>query len=101
MLSKAMDELQRIVGGTNSRYIEEVKGRWADFCAKVQFYDVWKKALDIHWMSVESGEDPALYLEKRPLSSPVLLSDGSTTIVAVDRRKELFVNVQGGQASPG
>ena len=53
MLSKAMDELQRIVGGTNSRYIEEVKGRWADFCAKVQFYDVWKKALDIHWMSVE------------------------------------------------
>ncbi|CAM4572024.1 unnamed protein product [Leuciscus chuanchicus] len=41
----AMDELQRIVGGTNSRYIEEVKGRWADFCAKVQFYGVWKKAL--------------------------------------------------------
>ncbi|CAM4570746.1 unnamed protein product [Leuciscus chuanchicus] len=30
-----------------------------------------------------SGEDPVLYLEKRPLSSPVLLSDGSTTIVAV------------------
>ncbi|XP_062416332.1 uncharacterized protein LOC134122786 [Pungitius pungitius] len=41
----AMDELRRIVGGTNSRYIEEVKGRWADFCAKVQFYGVWKKAL--------------------------------------------------------
>lgn len=40
-----MDELRRIVGGTNSRYIEEVKGRWADFCAKVQFYGVWKKVL--------------------------------------------------------
>ena len=40
-----MDELRRIVGGTNSRYVEEVKGRWADFCAKVQFYGVWKKAL--------------------------------------------------------
>ncbi|KAF1371498.1 hypothetical protein PFLUV_G00277590 [Perca fluviatilis] len=25
--------------------LEEVKGRWADFCAKVQFYGVWKKAL--------------------------------------------------------
>lgn len=31
----------------------------------------------------QSGEDPTLYLEKRPLSSPVLLFDGSTTIVAV------------------
>ncbi|XP_028297877.1 kelch-like protein 10, partial [Gouania willdenowi] len=28
-------------------------------------------------------EDPALYLEKRPLSSPVLLFDGTTCIVAV------------------
>ena len=28
-----------------------------------------------------SGEDPVLYLQKRPLSSPVLLYDGSTTIV--------------------
>ncbi|KAF0035386.1 hypothetical protein F2P81_013144 [Scophthalmus maximus] len=41
----AMDELRRIVGGTNCKYIEETKGRWADFCAKVQFYGVWKKAL--------------------------------------------------------
>ncbi|XP_077939168.1 uncharacterized protein LOC144411419 isoform X2 [Gasterosteus aculeatus] len=118
----AMDELRRIVGGTNSRYIEEVKGRWADFCAKVQFYGVWKKALkppfplDVRGVEftlalfnalpslfpsptsppkklgnsceallhvLKSGEDPALYLEKHPLSSPVLLSDGSTTIVAV------------------
>ncbi|XDV50756.1 hypothetical protein PO909_019771 [Leuciscus waleckii] len=80
----AMDELQRIVGGTNSRYIEEVKGRWADFCAKVQFYGVWKKALKPPFpLDVRGGEDPVLYLEKRLLSSPVLLSDGSTTIVAV------------------
>ncbi|XP_069376319.1 uncharacterized protein [Paralichthys olivaceus] len=118
----AMDELRRIVGGTNSRYIEEVKGRWAEFCAKVQFYGVWKKVLKppfpLNVRSVDftlalfnalpslfpsptsppkklgnsceallhilkSGEDPTLYLEKRPLSSPVLLFDGSTTIVAV------------------
>ncbi|XP_071348096.1 uncharacterized protein [Trachinotus anak] len=118
----AMDELRRIVGGTNSRYIEEVKGRWADFCARVQFYGVWKKVLKppfpldvcsvdftltlfnalpslfpsstsppkrlgnscealLH--TLKSGEDPTLYLEKCPLSSPVLLFDGSTTIVAV------------------
>lgn len=40
-----MDELRRILGGTNSKYIEETKARWQDFCAKVQFYGVWKKAL--------------------------------------------------------
>ena len=40
-----MDELRRIIDGTNCKYIEEMKGRWADFCAKVQFYGVWKKAL--------------------------------------------------------
>ncbi|XP_035985581.1 uncharacterized protein LOC118559015 [Fundulus heteroclitus] len=125
----AMDELRRIVGGTNSRYIEEVKGRWADFCAKVQFYGVWKKALkppfplDVRGVEftlaifnalpslfpsptsppkklgnsceallhvLKSGEDPTLYLEKRPLSSPVLLSDGSTTIVAVVIQTEVI-----------
>uniref|UniRef100_A0AAV2J1J5 Uncharacterized protein n=1 Tax=Knipowitschia caucasica TaxID=637954 RepID=A0AAV2J1J5_KNICA len=119
----AMDELRRILGGTNSRYIEEVKGRWAEFCAKVQFYGVWKKVLkppfplDVRSVDftlalfnalpslfpsptsppkklgnsceallhiLKSGEDPTLYLEKRPLSSPVLLFDGSTTIVAVE-----------------
>ncbi|KAM4528461.1 uncharacterized protein PAE49_000335 isoform 2-T2 [Odontesthes bonariensis] len=41
----AMDELRRIVDGTSSRYIEEVKGRWTEFCTKVQFYSVWKKVL--------------------------------------------------------
>ncbi|XP_071337593.1 uncharacterized protein [Trachinotus anak] len=118
----AMDELRCIVGVTNSRYIEEVKGRWADFCARVQFYGVWKKVLKAPFPldvcsvdftlalfnalpslfpsstsppkrlgnsceallhTLKSGEDPTLYLEKRPLSSPVLLFDGSTTIVAV------------------
>lgn len=40
-----MDELRHVIGGTNRKYIEEMKGRWADFCAKVQFYGVWKKVL--------------------------------------------------------
>lgn len=52
-----MDELRRIVGGTNSRYIEEVKGRWAEFCAKVQFYGVWKKVLKPPFpLDVRSGK---------------------------------------------
>lgn len=34
----------------------------------------------------QPGEDPGLYLEKRPLSSPVLLFDGTTSIVAVGNR---------------
>ncbi|KAL2076457.1 hypothetical protein ACEWY4_027921 [Coilia grayii] len=131
----AMDELRRIVDGTNSRYIEEVKGRWTEFCTKVQFYGVWKKvlkppfSLDVHQRRsqrpicasfyslvdftlalfnalpslfpspvsppknfascealihiLKSGDDPTLYLKKRPFSPPVLLFDGSTTIVAV------------------
>lgn len=40
-----MDELRRVVDSTNRKYTEEMKGRWADFCAKVQFYGVWKKVL--------------------------------------------------------
>lgn len=52
-----MDELRRIVDGTNSRYIEEVKGRWAEFCTKVQFYSVWKKVLKPPFpLDVRSGK---------------------------------------------
>ncbi|KAL7379471.1 hypothetical protein ABVT39_027806 [Epinephelus coioides] len=118
----AMDELRRIIDGTNCKYIEEMKGRWADFCAMVQFYGVWKKALkppfplDVRGVDftialfnalpslfpspspppkrlgnasdallhiLKPGEDPVLYLEKRRLSSPVLLFDGTVCIVAV------------------
>ncbi|XP_063061114.1 uncharacterized protein LOC134454202 [Engraulis encrasicolus] len=44
-VQNAMDELRRIVDGTNRRYIEDVRGRWTEFCTKVQFYSVWKKVL--------------------------------------------------------
>lgn len=40
-----MDELRRILGGTNPRYIDETKKRWENFCANAQFYGVWKKVL--------------------------------------------------------
>ncbi|RVE55368.1 hypothetical protein OJAV_G00237060 [Oryzias javanicus] len=44
-IKNAMDELCRNVGGANLKNIEEMKGRWKNFCAKVQFFAVWKKAL--------------------------------------------------------
>ncbi len=54
---QAMDELRRIVDGTNGRYIEEVKGRWTEFCTKVQFYSVWKKVLKPPFpLDVRSGK---------------------------------------------
>jgi hypothetical protein len=40
-----MDELRRILAKDNSKFINEVKKRWADFCSMVQFYGVWRKVL--------------------------------------------------------
>ncbi|KAI4889729.1 hypothetical protein NFI96_033080 [Prochilodus magdalenae] len=146
-LPYAMDELRRILGGTNPKYIDETKKKWENFCANVQFYGVWKKVLkppiplNMHdgmlrftpnlnpakllgfhhchfdWSPItiyltnfatgsgipvkhycmsfrhlqffsfsfklKASEDPSLYLEKRPLTSPVLLFDGKVCILAV------------------
>ncbi|KAI4886745.1 hypothetical protein NFI96_004616, partial [Prochilodus magdalenae] len=118
----AMDELRRILGGTNPKYIDETKKKWENFCASVQFYGVWKKVLkppiplNMHDADftitiltglpslfpsptsppkrlgnpseallhvLQAREDPSLYLEKRPLTSPVLLFDGKICILAV------------------
>lgn len=40
-----MDELRRILDKGNKKFTDEVKKRWEDFCAKVQFYGVWKKVM--------------------------------------------------------
>ncbi|CAL8236406.1 unnamed protein product [Boreogadus saida] len=40
-----MEELQRIMDKDNTNFIDELKGRWHDFCQKLQFFGVWKKAL--------------------------------------------------------
>ncbi|CAG6016233.1 unnamed protein product [Menidia menidia] len=42
---QVMDELRRILDKDNSKFINEVKKRWADFCSMVQFYGVWRKVL--------------------------------------------------------
>ncbi|XP_056465603.1 uncharacterized protein LOC130404742 [Gadus chalcogrammus] len=118
----AVDELGRILGGANSKYIDDTKKRWQTFCTNVQLYGLWKKVLKppipvdmagadftiallkalpslfpsptpppkrlggasealIHVL--EENEDPNKYLEKRQLSSPVLLYDGSTCILSI------------------
>ncbi|KAK1902494.1 Hemocyanin A-type units Ode to Odg [Dissostichus eleginoides] len=40
-----MSELRRLLDKDNHKYIAEVKKRWDDFVAKVQFYGVSKKAM--------------------------------------------------------
>ncbi|KAG7456399.1 hypothetical protein JOB18_013551 [Solea senegalensis] len=119
-LHHVMGELQRILANGNHKFIEEVKKRWEDFCTKVQFYAVWKKAMKppmtldatesvialyralptlfpspaappkklghasealLHVL--QPTEDPAIFLQKRSLSSPVLLFDGSCCVVAI------------------
>lgn len=40
-----MGELCRILDKGNSKFIDQLKKRWEDFCTKVQFYAVWKKVM--------------------------------------------------------
>ncbi|KAL7402141.1 hypothetical protein ABVT39_010360 [Epinephelus coioides] len=119
-LHHVMDELRRILDKGNKKFTDEVKKRWEDFCAKVQFYGVWKKVMKppMNMDGVEHAielvralptlfpspaappkkighaseallhvlqptEDPTIYLQKRPLSSPLLLFDGSCCLVAI------------------
>ncbi|KAJ8260314.1 hypothetical protein GJAV_G00179550 [Gymnothorax javanicus] len=42
-----LDELQRIIQPTNSRYISEMRDRWESFYSKVQFYGVMKKVMRV------------------------------------------------------
>ncbi|XP_051519172.1 uncharacterized protein LOC127420714 isoform X2 [Myxocyprinus asiaticus] len=44
-IGHVMGELRRILDKDNSHYIDELRGRWDNFCQKVQFFGVWKKML--------------------------------------------------------
>jgi len=50
-----MGELCRILDKGNSKFIDGLKKRWQDFCAKVQFYAVWKKVMKPP-MTLDGGE---------------------------------------------
>ncbi|CAL8406248.1 unnamed protein product [Arctogadus glacialis] len=45
-IGHVIQELQRILDKNNIHYINELKGRWDNFCQKVQFFGVWKKLLN-------------------------------------------------------
>lgn len=59
-----MGELRRILDKSNSHYIDEVKGRWHDFCQKVQFFGVWRKLLKPPMGMDESKHTLFLYAVK-------------------------------------
>ncbi|RXN33942.1 hypothetical protein ROHU_015200 [Labeo rohita] len=40
-----MGELCWILDKGNSKFMDKLKKRWEDFCAKVQFYAVWRKVM--------------------------------------------------------
>ncbi|KAG1935728.1 hypothetical protein F2P79_019032 [Pimephales promelas] len=119
-MKHVMGELCRILDKGNSKFIDGLKKRWQDFCAKVQFYAVWKKVMKppmtldgveyamalfralptlfssptappkkmghasealLHVLQPE--EDPTIYLQKRSLSSPVIIFDGSNCLLAI------------------
>ncbi|XP_034529792.1 uncharacterized protein LOC117805233 [Notolabrus celidotus] len=119
-LHHVMDELRRILDKGNKKFTDEVKKRWEEFCAMVQFYGVWKKVMkppmNMNGMEkaielvralptlfpspaappqkighaseallhvLQPTEDPTIYLQKRPLSSPLLLVDGFSSLVAI------------------
>ncbi|XP_036390587.1 uncharacterized protein LOC118781697 [Megalops cyprinoides] len=116
---KEEDRHEKILDADNCQCVNEVKGRWAEFCQKVQFYGVWKKILKPP-MGMDKIEQavgilralPSLFpstsappkrlrdasealvhvleanafLQKRPLSCPVLIMSTSNCLLAVGDR---------------
>lgn len=92
-----MGELCRIVGGSNRKFIEEMKGRWAEFCSKVQFYGVWKKILkpplplDVHGGKLPFHALNPYIKHVQPISlSAIYLSIVEFTIALFDALPSLF-----------
>ncbi|KAF1384393.1 hypothetical protein PFLUV_G00119670 [Perca fluviatilis] len=83
-----MSELRRILDKDNSTFIDEVKKRWEDFCAKVQFYGVSKKVMKPP-MNLDTGEyATALFralptLFPSPTAPPKKLGNASEALLHV------------------
>ncbi|XP_071396742.1 uncharacterized protein [Centroberyx affinis] len=88
-----MGELRRILDKDNSHYIDELKGRWHDFCQKVQFFGVWKKMLKPP-MGMDKVEQAVGILRVLPSlfpstpAPPKKLRDASEALVPVLEEKE-------------
>uniref|UniRef100_A0AAV2M680 Uncharacterized protein n=1 Tax=Knipowitschia caucasica TaxID=637954 RepID=A0AAV2M680_KNICA len=91
----AIDELCRIVGGTNTKYLLETKERWSDFSKKVQFFGIWKKAmtpplpLDVHGADFMIGVLSALpSLFPSPAVPPKKMANASESLIHILKSEE-------------
>uniref|UniRef100_A0AAV2MP31 Uncharacterized protein n=1 Tax=Knipowitschia caucasica TaxID=637954 RepID=A0AAV2MP31_KNICA len=89
-VAQAIDELCRIVGGTNTKYLLETKERWSDFSKKVQFFGIWKKAmtpplpLDVHGADFMIGVLSALpSLFPSPAVPPKKMANASESLIHI------------------
>ncbi|CAI5646438.1 unnamed protein product [Oreochromis niloticus] len=76
-IGHVMEELHRILDKENANFINELKGRWQDFCQKVQFFGVWKKTLKPP-MGMDKAEQALEILRVLPslFHPPLLLQRG-------------------------
>ncbi|XP_076852804.1 uncharacterized protein LOC143508162 [Brachyhypopomus gauderio] len=68
-LDHVLDELQRIIQPSNSRYISEMKDIWESFYSKVQFYGVMKKIMKPP-KTLDGVEDATAVFRALPLLFP-------------------------------
>ncbi|XP_028297235.1 uncharacterized protein LOC114459069, partial [Gouania willdenowi] len=86
-IGHVMEELQRILDKDNANFINELKGRWHDFCQRVQFFGVCKKVLKPP-MGMDKAEQaleilrvlPSLFPSSAP---PKRVRDASEALVHV------------------
>ncbi|KAL7390382.1 hypothetical protein ABVT39_020084 [Epinephelus coioides] len=92
-IGHVMEELHRILDKDNGNFIDEVKGRWHDFCQKVQFFGVWKKTLKPP-MGMDKAEQALEILRVLPSlfpstsAPPKRVRDASEALVHVLEDKE-------------
>ncbi|XP_067095332.1 uncharacterized protein [Osmerus mordax] len=92
-IGHVMEELQRILDKENDNFIGELKGRWHEFCQKVQFFGVWKKMLKPP-MGMDKAEQALEILHVLPSlfpstsAPPKRLKDASEALMHVLEEKE-------------
>nr|XP_023649474.1 uncharacterized protein LOC111834427 isoform X1 [Paramormyrops kingsleyae] len=93
VIGHVMEELHRILDKDNGNFINELKGRWHDFCQKVQFFGVWKKTLKPP-MGMDKAEQALEILRVLPSlfpstsAPPKRVRDASEALVHVLEDKE-------------
>ncbi|KAJ4947497.1 hypothetical protein JOQ06_009532 [Pogonophryne albipinna] len=96
----------RILEAGNKNFTDQIKARWESFCENALFFGVWNKSLkppmgldksgqaialmklgsasEALFHVLEPSEDPNTFLQKRPITSPVIL-DSTNLLLAVGK----------------